>query len=137
MYDKNGQEVSSYSYPDGSLNRYSHNNGEMPLLSLMTGSGKYKAVIIADGEELHSFTTDEEINSLFYETGTLAALTNENAYLYDTSDSSLTSYNVYSAKSITKRVDGSYLVIFSDRAEVIGKDTQQTADTEYPQAVTE
>jgi len=93
----------------------------MPLLSIVTGSGKYKAVLVNDGEELHSFETDEEINGLFYETGTLSALTNENAYLYETSDGSKTTYSVYAAKSISKRIDGSYLVIFSDRAEVLGK----------------
>ncbi|MBE6988518.1 MAG: hypothetical protein E7432_07085 [Ruminococcaceae bacterium] len=120
-YDKNGQETSAYTYSAGSLSCYSHENGEMPLLSIVTGSGKYKAVLVNDGEELHSFETDEEINGLFYETGTLSALTNENAYLYETSDGSKTTYSVYAAKSISKRIDGSYLVIFSDRAEVLGK----------------
>lgn len=120
-YDKNGQETSAYTYSVGSLSCYSHENGEMPLLSLTHGSGKYKAVLINDGEELHSFETDEEITGLFYETGTLSALTNEYAYLYETSDGSKTTYSVYSAKSISKRIDGSYLVIFSDRAEVLGK----------------
>ena len=137
VYDKNGQEVSCYSYSVGSLNSFTHNSGEMPLLSLMSGSGKYKAVIISGGEELHSFSVDEEINSLFYETGTFAALTNENAYLYETADSSLTSYSVYSAKSITKRVDGSYLVIYSDRAEVIGKGNTAGSGDEQPQFITE
>lgn len=120
-YDKNGQESAVYSYSAGSLSSFSHKNGENPLLSIMTSSDKYKAVIIEGDEELHSFSTDKEINSLFYETGTFSALTDENAFLYETSDGSLHTYSVYSAKSISKRVDGSYLVIFSDRAEVLGK----------------
>ena len=120
-YDENGKEIYSYDYSAGALRCYSHNNGEMPLLSLVTPSGKYKAVCVNNGEVVSGFETDEEINGLFYETGTLSVLTNENAILYDSVSDSLTTYNVISGKSISKRVDGSYLIIFSDRAEVLGK----------------
>lgn len=120
-YDKNGQPVCEYSFADGSLICYNHSAGKNPVLAFKSESGDYKAVLLDNCKETASFAVKDSINSVFYESGTLLALTNENAYIYNSSSDALEQYGVYAGKSISKRVDGNYLIIFADRAEVLKK----------------
>lgn len=120
-YDDSGKQIGVYSYGTSSLKTFSHKNAQAPALALTSGSDKTAVTVINKDSRAAEFKCENDISSIYYDGEIISALTNDKVHIYDMNTKELSTYNAFGAKGISKRNDGSYLAIFSDRAEILTK----------------